>query len=178
VVASNEAEDSDPGLPAHDRVMAHARGKARDVAARLGIPDGGAVLGADTEVVLDGVALGKALDEDSARAMLQSLAGRSHDVMTGLVLITGDGEYEVLSRAEVRMRPMDAPLITWYLGRGEWQGRAGAYAVQGAGGALVEGITGEPSAVIGLPVSALCDLLTVAGLPPWGQTPGGDRPPY
>jgi septum formation protein len=148
--------------------MAHARGKAREVAGRVGIPGGGAVLGADTEVVLDGIALGKAADEADARVMLQALAGREHTVMTGLVLVTAQGEHECLARATVRMRPMDDEVLRWYLGRGEWQGRAGAYAVQGAGGALIEGIEGEPSTVIGLPIGALGLLLDTAGLAPWG----------
>ncbi len=167
-MASDEAEDSDPGLPAEERVMAHARGKARDVAGRVGIPGGGAVLGADTEVVLDGIALGKAADEADARGMLKALAGREHTVMTGLVLVTAQGEHECLARATVRMRPIDDDVLRWYLGRGEWQGRAGAYAVQGAGGALIEGIEGEPSTVIGLPIGALGLLLDDAGLAPWG----------
>jgi septum formation protein len=77
VVTSREAEDSDEGLPARERVMAHARGKAREVAERTGVPEGGAVLGADTEVVLDGRALGKAADPGEAGAMLRALAGRS-----------------------------------------------------------------------------------------------------
>ncbi len=170
VVASEEAEKSDPGLTAEDRVMAHARGKARDVATRVGIPEGGAVLGADTEVVLDGVTLGKAIDEAAAAAMLRALAGRAHVVMTGLVLVTAAGEHEALTRVAVRMRPMDDLLVAWYLAQGEWQGRAGAYAVQGAGGALVEGIDGEPSAVIGLPLGALGCLLGDAGLAPWSTT--------
>jgi septum formation protein len=166
VVASREAEESDEGLPAQERVMAHARGKAREVATRIGIPPGGAVLGADTEVVRDGRALGKAADRDEAAAMLSSLAGRAHEVMTGVVLITADGPAEALVAAEVRMRPLDESVIAWYLTQGEWQGRAGAYAIQGAGAALVEGITGDPSAVIGLPVPTVVDLLRTAGLFP------------
>lgn len=176
-MASAEAEDSDPGLPAHERVMAHARGKAREVAARVGIPDGGAVLGADTEVVLDGATLGKAPDEAAARVMLESLAGRVHEVMTGLVLITASGEHEAVSRAAVQMRPMDDDTLDWYLAKGEWQGRAGAYAIQGAAGALIERIIGEPSAVIGLPLATLADLMRDAGLPLWEPdtgTPGTD----
>jgi septum formation protein len=174
-VASGEAEDSDQGLPAEERVMAHARGKARDVAERVGIPDGGAVLGADTEVVLDGVALGKAADPAEAGEMLRALAGRTHVVMTGLVLITSEGERTALSSADVHMRPMDEAMVQWYLAQGEWQGRAGAYAIQGAGGALVEEITGDPSTIIGLPIGPLAELLKDAGLPPWCQTPPGVR---
>ena len=88
--------------------------------------------------------------------------------MTGLVLVTARGEHECLARATVRMRPIGDEVLRWYLGRGEWQGRAGAYAVQGAGGALIEGIEGEPSTVIGLPIGALGLLLDDAGLAPWG----------
>lgn len=159
VVASDEAEESDEGLPAAERVMAHARGKARDVVARSGVPQGGAVLAADTEVVLDGRTLGKPADADSARSMLASLSGRAHEVMTGVVLVTVDGETERLVTAEVRFRDIDDDLMRWYLARGEWQGRAGAYAIQGAGAALVDGITGDPTTVIGLPVSTVATLL-------------------
>jgi septum formation protein len=166
VVASGEAEESDEGLPAAERVMAHARGKAREVAGRTGIPDRGAVLGADTEVVLDDRAMGKAADRRAAAGMLQALSGRVHQVMTGVVLITPRGETEALSVAEVHMRPLDAPTVEWYLEQGEWQGRAGAYAIQGAGAVLVEGITGDPSAVIGLPVPTVADLLRAEGLFP------------
>lgn len=166
VVASGEAEESDEALPAAERVMAHARGKARDVADRAGIPRGGAVLGADTEVVLDGRTLGKPADVAAARAMLASLSGRSHEVMTGVVLVTGAGETERLVTAEVRFRTIDEPLMDWYLARGEWQGRAGAYAIQGSGAALVERITGDPSTVIGLPVATVATLLAGEALFP------------
>jgi septum formation protein len=166
VVASGEDEQSDPGLPAGERVMAHARGKAHDVVARAGIPRGGAVLAADTEVVLDGRALGKAVTPDEARAMLLSLAGRAHQVMTGVVLVTAGGEREALERAEVRFRPITPPVLDWYLARGEWQGRAGAYAIQGAGAALVESVTGDPSTIIGLPVATVAAMLVEEGLFP------------
>lgn len=166
MVASGEAEQSDPGLPAGDRVMQHARGKARDVVARAGIPDGGAVLAADTEVVLDGHALGKPADAASARAMLQALSGRAHQVMTGVVLVTARGQREALESAEVAFRPIDDALMGWYLARGEWQGRAGAYAIQGAGAALVQSITGDPTCVIGLPVSAVAQMMANEGLFP------------
>lgn len=168
MVASGEEEQSDPGLPGVERVMAHARGKARDVVARAGIPEGGAVLAADTEVVLDGLALGKPADPAEARAMLGALSGRAHQVMTGVVLVTASGEHEVLERAEVRFRGVDGALIDWYLARGEWQGRAGAYAIQGAGAALVERITGDPTCVIGLPVGAVAQMLAREGLFPAG----------
>lgn len=166
VVASGEAEQSDEALPAAERVMAHARGKAREVAARSGVPSQGAVLGADTEVVVDGRALGKAATADAARGMLRMLSGRAHQVMTGVVLITPQGERDELVVAEVRFRSLDDATIDWYLERGEWQGRAGAYAVQGAGAALVEGITGDPTCVIGLPVPTVARMLQQEGLFP------------
>lgn len=168
VVASGEEEQSDPGLPARERVMAHARGKARDVMARAGLPEGGAVLAADTEVVLGGRALGKPADAAGARAMLEALSARAHQVMTGVVLVTAAGRQEVLESAEVRFRRIDAALMDWYIARGEWQGRAGAYAIQGAGAALVEGITGDPTCVIGLPVGTVAQMLAREGLFPAG----------
>ena len=166
MVASAEAEESDEGLPAAERVMAHARGKAREVAARVGVPEGGAVLGADTEVVIDDRALGKAAGPDEARAMLAALSGRAHQVMTGVVLVTARGESEALSVAEVRFRDLDDVTMDWYLAQGEWQGRAGAYAIQGSGAALVQAVEGDPSAIIGLPVADVADLLRAAGLFP------------
>ncbi len=146
--------------------MTHARAKAHEVAARSGVPAGGAVLAADTEVVIDGRALGKAATAAEARAMLSALSGRNHQVMTGVVLITAAGTAEDLSVAEVCLRPIDDSLMDWYLARGEWQGRAGAYAIQGAGAVLVAGIVGDPTTVIGLPMAATTALLTGAGLFP------------
>ncbi len=146
--------------------MAHARGKAREVAGRSTVPGACGVLAADTEVVLDGRALGKPGDADEARTMLTALSGRAHQVMTGVVLVTAGGEYEAISLAEVRFRPLDDAVLAWYLHRGEWQGRAGGYAIQGAGAALVAGITGDPSTVIGLPLGDVAGLLGRAGLFP------------
>lgn len=166
VVASGEPEQSDQGLPAAERVMAHARGKAREVAGRVGVPEGGGVLGADTEVVLDGRALGKAAGPPEARAMLEALSGRAHQVMSGVVLVTARGESEALAVAEVRFRVLDDALLDWYLAQGEWQGRAGAYAIQGSGGALVESVTGDPSGIVGLPVADVASLLRAEGLFP------------
>lgn len=163
-MASGEPEQSDEALPAADRVMAHARGKAREVAGRVGVPEGGAVLGVDTEVVLGGRALGKAADPAEARAMLRALSGRVHEVMTGVVLVTARGEREALAAAAVRFRDIDDGLMDWYLDQGEWQGRAGAYAMQGAGAALVREITGDPSAIVGLPVGDVSSLLRAEGL--------------
>ncbi len=146
--------------------MQHARGKARDVVARAGVPAGGAVLAADTEVVLDGRALGKPASPDGARSMLSSLSGRTHQVMTGVVLVTEQGQREALESADVRFRPIDDSLMDWYVSRGEWQGRAGGYAIQGAGAALVDEVRGDPSTIIGLPMARVAEMLAAEDLFP------------
>jgi septum formation protein len=166
VVASEEDEQSDPALPADERVMLHARGKAHEVATRAGMRAGGAVLGADTEVVVDGRALGKPADAADARRMLAGLSGRTHQVMSGVVLVTPDGTDEALAVADVRFRDIDGPLMEWYLGLGEWRGRSGGYAIQGAGAALVDSITGDPTTVIGLPLGDVAALLRARALFP------------
>ncbi len=153
--------------PEGDDALANARAKARAVAERAGVPPGGAVLGADTEVLLDGRALGKPADADDARRMLGALGGRSHVVETAMVLLTGGGEREVRDRTVVHVRPLDDARIDWYVGTGEWRERAGAYAIQGAGAALVERIEGDHSTVVGLGIGALTTMLDAAGLAPW-----------
>lgn len=165
-------EEHGPGRSPRDRVLQNALGKARDVVARAGIPAGGGVLGADTEVVLDGVSLGKPEDRDAAARMLRSLAGRAHEVLTAVVLVTADGECTEVAATRVHMRPADDAVLDWYLGTGEWRDRAGGYAVQGAGAALVTGIEGDHSTVVGLPVAVVAGLLRASGLWPGGGGPG------
>jgi septum formation protein len=159
VVSADVAEGDDP--------RANAWAKAREVAARAGVPEGGAVLGADTEVLLDGGALGKPADAEAARAALEALSGRAHVVRTACCVITAAGERHVADDAEVVFRRLTPAEIAWYVGTGEWRDRAGGYAVQGAGAALVHRITGDPSTVVGLPLGALADLLGQLGLAPW-----------
>ena len=159
VVVADVDEGPDPQV--------NARAKARAVAARAGIPRGGAVLGCDTEVLCDGAALGKPADAEAALAMLRSLAGREHAVQSAVALVTADRLRERVSTTTVRMRVRDDALLSWYVGTGEWRERAGGYAIQGAGAALVEGIAGDHSNVVGLPLGAVVDLLHEAGLAPW-----------
>lgn len=153
--------------------VANARGKAREVASRLGVPPGGAVLGADTEVVLDGTALGKPADRAEAGRMLRALGGRAHEVHTAVALVRVGAEDEALARTVVRFRHLGGAEVEWYLGRGEWPERAGAYAIQGAGAALVERIEGDYTAVVGLPVPTVARLLSAAGLAPWSTSRSG-----
>jgi septum formation protein len=156
VVAPRAEEGGDP--------LANARAKAREVAARAGIPAGGAVLGADTEVLLDGRALGKPADEAAARRELAALAGRAHAVRTALCLVTGQGEHELVEETLVAFRPLSPAAIDRYVATGEWRDRAGGYAIQGAGAALVERVEGDHAAVVGLPVARLAALLEELGL--------------
>ena len=114
----------------------------------------------------NGRALGKAPDAAAARAMLASLAGREHQVMTGVVLVTASGEREALATATVRFRHLDDALIDRYVAQGEWQGRAGAYAIQGAGADLVESTEGDPTTIIGLPMQTVAALLRDENLLP------------
>jgi len=137
-----------------DDPVEHAAGKARSV-------EGGGrpVLGVDTDVFCEGRRLGKAPDAAAARSMLELLAGRSHEVVSGLCL-RGDG-WEELHRivTEVTFRPLGAAEIDRYVASGEWEGRAGAYAIQGLGASLVSRIDGDYLNVVGLPAALLVRLL-------------------
>jgi septum formation protein len=129
----------------------NARLKAEAVEA-----DGRPTLGVDTIVVLDGKIHGKPRDQDHARAMLQILSGRTHEVVSGLA-IRRDGSTDVVhATTRVSFRNL-APLLDWYLETEEWRERAGAYAIQGRGAAFVTGIDGDYLNVVGLPVAALLD---------------------
>jgi septum formation protein len=131
---------------------------ARENAARkCAAVDGDAVLGVDTLVTIDGRVLGKPSDVDHARSMLTALSGREHRVVSGLAA-RRDGRTAVAdATTAVRFRDV-APLLEWYLETGEWRERAGAYAIQGRGAALVTGLTGDYLNVVGLPVATLLDL--------------------
>src|SRR5947208_6053079 len=136
--------------------VAHALGKARSVLAEA---DGRPVLGCDTEVILDGRIYGKPGGPEEAEEMLESLAGRTHKVVSGLALITPAWEEVHREVTRVTFRPLDARDLACYLASGEWEGRAGAYAIQGLGASLVERIEGDYLNVVGLPGAALVRLL-------------------
>jgi septum formation protein len=125
------------------------------------------VLGADTSVVVDGVVLGKPGSEDEALSMLRRLSGRTHEVMTA-VAVAGVGARCVT--AEVTFTAATDAVLRWYVSTGEPLDKAGAYAVQGIGGFLVERIEGSHSAVVGLPLVETLALLREAGYRlPWEQ---------
>jgi septum formation protein len=141
------------------RAIAAANAMAKAEAAREADPTNDLpILGVDTVVALDGVLYGKPASEDQARNMLEALAGRTHEVVSGLAVLRDDSQRGVTVATEVSFRRRDDDLIDWYLETGEWRDRAGGYAIQGRGAALVDRIRGDYLNVVGLPVSALLEL--------------------
>jgi septum formation protein len=109
-------------------------------------------------VALDGVIYGKPGDERAARESLAALSGATHEVLSGVALLVGSEERTALARTAVTFRPLDRHLLDWYVATGEWRGRAGGYAIQGAGAALVRAVEGEYENVVGLPLATLLDI--------------------
>ena len=137
-------------------VREHARGKARSVAADAGDRP---VLGVDTEVVLHGEIFGKPADATDAERMLEQLSGQTHVVVSGLCLLTPGWELVEHEGTRVAFRELTPRDLAAYLERGEWEGRAGAYAIQGLGASLVKCIDGDYLNVVGLPGALLVRLL-------------------
>ena len=129
-------------------VIENASRKARSVS-------GVTVLGVDTAVVADGRVLGKPGDEEQAREFLAALAGRSHQVWSGLAIVDGGEERTAAAVTEVHFRALTPSDVDRYVATGEWRGRAGGYAIQGRGAGLVEAIEGDYLNVVGLPVAEL-----------------------
>jgi len=137
-------------------VREHAQGKARSVADQAGERP---VLGVDTEVVLQGQIFGKPGDATEAERMLEELSGKTHVVMSGLCLLTPGWEVVEHEGTLVTFRELTPRDLATYLATGEWEGRAGAYAIQGRGAALVKCIEGDYLNVVGLPGALLVRLL-------------------
>jgi len=141
-----------------DYVLRVARAKARAVAAKRRT-SGGTVLAADTTVVVEGAIVAKPGNREDAVRMLQSLAGRVHEVLTGVVVLAGDRELTEVVRTRVRFLPLSPEEIAWYVGTGEPMGKAGAYAIQGRAARFVDWIEGSWSNVVGLPVATVDRML-------------------
>jgi septum formation protein len=162
-----EAADIDESPRAGEGAEAYVRRLALEKASAVAAAHAGSlVLGADTVVVVDGEILGKPRDAEDARRMLRRLAGRGHQVLTG-VAVVGAGEggprlAEVV-RTEVLFTPMDEAEIGAYVASGEPLDKAGAYAIQGLGARYVESISGNYSNVVGLPLPHAVRLLRRAG---------------
>jgi septum formation protein len=160
---AEELEDGDPrALAAENARRKAAAGRA---ALDAGAREHSVVLACDTVVALDGRAYGKPADEREARAHLAALAGRTHEVLGALAVAAPDGRVlEQTDITKVTFAALTEPQIAAHVATGEWDGRAGGYAIQGAGAALVERIEGDYLNVVGLPVHALRAL--VSGLVP------------
>jgi septum formation protein len=156
VVAPRYEEHDPPDAEAAQLVRAHALGKARSVA---GEADGRPVLGVDTTVALDGRIYAKAEHAGEAERMLEELSGRTHAVVSGLALVTPAWEHVEDASTFVTFRELTPRDLAAYVATGEWEGRAGAYAIQGRGAALVERVDGDYLNVVGLPASRLVRVL-------------------
>ncbi|EXX85131.1 septum formation protein Maf [Paenibacillus darwinianus] len=169
------ASDADESTPAdwtpQQIVEALALRKARAVKAMLADVERNhqapaVVVGADTIVVLDGEMMGKPLDVREAAGMLRRLQGRTHEVYTGVALVsTMDGREAIAHRmTQVHMKPLDLRLIERYVASGEPSDKAGSYAIQGLGATLIDRIEGDYFNVVGLPLSLLSELLGEFGI--------------
>lgn len=160
--ASKIDESAFDGLEARELVATLSREKAQWIARQL---DGETlVIGADTVVVRDGAALGKPKDAEDAVAMLLSLSGRDHQVCTGVTVCRGDRVLTQVEETQVTFRDLTEAEIRQYVSTGEPMDKAGAYGIQGLGGLLVEGIRGDYSNVVGLPVCRLGQMLKDFGV--------------
>ena len=149
-----DVEELEQGPPV-EVALENAYRKAAAVSAQSA---GTFVLGVDTVVHLGRRIYGKAADVAAARSTLNALSGRRHAVISGLCLITADSSRTAAVTTQVDFRVIDEKLIEWYLSSGDWRERAGAYAIQGRGAALVAGIEGDYWNVVGLPVATLLEL--------------------
>ncbi|MBW7920889.1 MAG: septum formation inhibitor Maf [Rubellimicrobium sp.] len=140
-----------------------AAAKARAVAAG----PGEVVLCADTSVAMGRRILGKPAGADEARAFLSALSGRRHRVLTAVAVAREGRLWERLVETRVAFKRLSGDEIAAYLDSGEWQGKAGGYAIQGMAGAFIPWINGSVSAVIGLPLAETAGLLVAAGYPVW-----------
>jgi septum formation protein len=152
VVAPRYEEHDPPDADAVELVREHARGKAWSVASEA---EGRPVLGVDTAVTVDGRLYGKPADAGDAEAMLEALSGRTHVVVSGLCLVTPGWDLVESEATSVTFRALTPRELGLYVASGEWQGRAGGYAIQGLGAALVERIEGDYLNVVGLPAALL-----------------------
>ncbi len=165
VVPSDVPEQRDVEETPEEYVARLSREKAQAVAQRHPFRW---IIAADTTVVLGDEVLEKPADANDARRMLAAIAGDTHVVYTGVTLKRLDPHYSDthVATSEVRMLPLTAAEIDWYVGTGEPLGKAGSYAAQGVGGMFIESIHGSYTNVVGLPLALLFQMLRKAGLDP------------
>jgi septum formation protein len=152
--AVDELESGEP----RELVAENARRKA--LAGREAAGPGSLVIGCDTEVFLDGAVQGKPAGAEAARAQLRALAGREHEVLSGLCLLgPGAGQERAgVARSLVRLRALNDAEVDRYVAAGEWRDKSGGYAIQGLASAFVERVEGDVSNVVGLPAGLLWEL--------------------
>ncbi len=155
-----------PDEPPEDYVRRVAREKAGAGLLRMAGQPQAAVLGADTEVVLDGRIFGKPVDADDAAAMLRTLSGRTHAVISAISMVSAGRELHAVSVSQVTFAALDDDAISAYLHAGEWAGKAGAYAIQGLAQCFISQLSGSYSGVMGLPLHETTQLLRQFGLFP------------
>jgi septum formation protein len=150
---SADVPETDQGPPA---VVARENALRKAVAVQRA--PGETVLGVDTLVATELELWGKPSSAEAAARTLRRLAGRTHQVVSGLAVVDDDGVRAGEEVTDVTFRALDDATIDWYVRSGEWEGRAGGYAIQGRGGALVRRIEGDYLNVVGLPVGAIVEL--------------------
>ncbi|QBX34785.1 septum formation protein Maf [Paracoccus liaowanqingii] len=149
----------------------YVRRMAAEKAAALDLAPDEAALSADTTVAVGRRILGKPADRDEAAAFMRLMSGRRHVVLTAVALRHGSRLSQRLVETKVRMRPIAAPELQRYLDMGDWQGKAGGYAIQGAAAAFIPWLQGSFSAVVGLPLAETAAMLAAIGIHP---IPKGD----
>ena len=142
---------------------------AREKAAAVAAGPDDIVLCADTTVALGRRILGKPRDAGEAAAFLTALGGRRHEVITAVAVRRGERVWARESVSAVKMKRLSDAELNAYLAGGEWEGKAGAYAIQGAAGAFIPWISGSFTGIVGLPLAETAALLSAAGWPVWGQ---------
>ncbi|KAF1716565.1 Maf family protein [Pseudoxanthomonas wuyuanensis] len=157
-------EQRQPGEPAEEYVRRVAREKAGAGLLTVLATPGAVVLGADTEVILDDRVYGKPADEAGAAAMLRSLSGRSHRVVSAVSLVSAGREAQAVSESEVTFAELSETDIAAYLATGEAMGKAGAYGIQGHAERFVSRLNGSFSGVMGLPLYETSRLLREFGI--------------
>lgn len=164
IVAADVPEIPQPGQSPQDYALGVALAKARAGAATAAsrLP----VLGADTDVAIDGAILGKPVDADDAIAMLLRLSGRSHEVHSAVALVAGDRVETVMSTSIVHFTPIAPADAAAYCATGEPLDKAGAYAIQGGAARWVRAIEGSYTGIVGLPLAQTIALLARFGIEP------------
>ncbi len=162
VMLSHIVEDNNLDVLPQELAVLHAKEKALDVAARAHAND--VVIGADTIVVLNGRVYGKPVDKKDARNILTALAGKEHQVMTGIAVVKAGKLWTDVVITKVKIGKLEPVEIESYLATGEPMDKAGAYGIQGIGALLVEDIQGCYTNVVGLPLKKTAELLKKAGI--------------